>query len=259
MLSFKEFIAEATSKPVVHPFPDRISQAVPTEDRQRVRNLVAGIGQGVRSYNKYILLRHDMPALSHKDSHFKRTTEALDTIFNRDHNMSIEGPATLYNATRHEVEFDDKGRTMIRGIVHTSPILNSVMTQLNKNHPGEDTSKLKAHHILEIQHEGAHSNVPAVYIGHHSTRSSEREALLPPLTEFEHVATREHGVNERTGKPILIHTVKPVTTYPQYDRAYPTETEDQHLERWQRIGNKDRIQKILEKRAKAERKASKKK
>ena len=232
MLSFKEFITE--SKTTDHPFPDKFSTNLSPEEFKNARNRVAGIGMGVRSYNRYVNLKSELPADTHSDQGIKNVSKALDIAFDKNKNLSIDGDHTVYHATRHNVKFDKDGLTTIRALVSVGPSLQGVMTHVKKQYPGEDTSSVDAHHILQINYKDSGS-VPMVYIGHHSARSSEKESILPPFTTFRHIETSQHGVHPETGKPIFVHTVEPTFTHPRYDRDFSSLSKDEKIKRFGHI------------------------
>ena len=121
MLSFKEFITE--SKTTDHPFPDKFSTNLSPEEFKNARNRVAGIGMGVRSYNRYVNLKSELPADTHSDQGIKNVSKALDIAFDKNKNLSIDGDHTVYHATRHNVKFDKDGLTAIRALVSAGPSL----------------------------------------------------------------------------------------------------------------------------------------
>lgn len=233
MLSFKEFITEV--KTTNHPFPDKISIALTPDEMKSHRNKIASIGMGIRDYNRYIKIKGEMPPDTHSDSHIKAVAKALDVVFDKKRDISVDGEQTFYHATRHNVKFDDHGLTTVRALVSTAPQLKNVMTYLKKQYPGEDTTSVEKHHILEIKHSGSDSNVPAVYIGHHSTRSREKEIIFPPFTTFRHIESRDGGIHPETGKQIMVHTVEPVFTHPRYDRKFSSLSQEEKIKQFSHI------------------------
>ena len=233
MLSFKEFITEAKKKQMDYRFPDKISQAYTPQEIKglQVRNKIASIGYGTRAYSRYTRIMGRIPNDNTSDNDVNKKAAALDFLFaDKSRDTTLDSPATLYHATRHEVEFDKDGLTTIKGFFSTGLDYDKVLTHLTKEEPGKDLNKLKAHHVLEVKYE-PHGNVPGSYIAHHSGRSSEHEVVLPPFTTLKHIATRQEGIHPETGKPILVHTVQPMFTHKRFDRGYADLSPEDKLKR----------------------------
>lgn len=177
-----------------------------------------------RTFNHHILSRGDMPHTSTADTKHRYARQALDLIFHKKKDVSIDKKTVLYHAARHHVKFDENGHTVIKPVLSASTSHKKIYTHFHRGRSEEEkktVAGLDHHHGLAIHYNPEkHNHVPAVNVTSHSGMKSEDEVVMPPQTRFKHIYTERLGEHPETGKQILLHHVEPVSTHPLYDRSY---------------------------------------
>jgi hypothetical protein len=177
-----------------------------------------------RTFNHHIMSRGELPHTSTTDTKHRYARKALDIVFHKKKDLSIDKKTVLYHATRHNVEFDESGHTTIKPVLSASLSHRKVYTHLHRGRNDQEKGTvegLKQHHALAIHYDPEkHGHIPAVNISQHSGMKSEDEVIMPPHTKFKHIYTERVGEHPETGKQILVHHVEPVETHPLYDRSY---------------------------------------
>ncbi len=245
MKSFKEFITEIRKfEPTsyVSSFENKLKE--PNFTKEEIGHINNGIQSLTRckEYNNHCLIRGEIPTEQTNDPDKKRVARMFRLLFDPKNNANIEGKHVLYHGTKHDINFDDIDgddlTTTIKPALSSSTSLKTAkkfltngVSKLPKSQQ-DVFNNMKQHHILAIHYDSIkHNNVPAVNISHHSSIKNEDEIILPPKTTFKHINTESAGINDKTGKPILIHHVEPVYTHPSYDSSFSNWTDEQKRHR----------------------------
>jgi len=230
VLTYNQLIEAVKSSTTKFAYPDKIEPNLSHEEFKEARNKIASIGQGIRGFNRHCLIKNSLPTSSDADYDKRTILKAMDTLFKPDRNLSLDGDNTIYHGMRHEPKFEENGLTTIKALVSAAPTAQRAITYAGKTLKGETQHPSDVHHVLEIKQRFG-QNVPAVNIAHHSTRSSENEIVMPPFTVFKKVGERQEGIHPKTKKPVVIHTVYPVFTHPNYDMEFKDLSKEEKRER----------------------------
>lgn len=143
-------------------------------------------------------------------------------------NMSTHGSGHVFRGSAHPPETDKDGFMITRRVTSWSSHPGVAHSNARRNQT-EDTQH---HHVIVLHHDNAtgHRMLSLAAPGHCDVGAHKEEELVSAPARYKLLKSEHVGNDEKTGKPIIKHTVQYHDSHPNWDASkYGELSEEEHV------------------------------